>query len=312
MTEYRVARPEEQAALTFFGSMVFSMDGEKTDFETLIPKEYAKERNCAEHHLLAVNEQGIRGMIATLPGVMRVGKLELKTGYVGTVSVHPQARGEGHMKKLMELSLTRMRENGTDISMLGGRRQRYAYFGYESGGLEYHADFRPYTVRQAMAEVDAEGFSFTPVQPGSEEEALALKLQESQPCWVDREPFGFAAAAASYTCGAWAARKDGQFAGYLVANGGKNLGLRAGGTGGLRAGRTGEGLVPAKRAGTSHCNHSRLEPSAAGLPEPICRGHESDPLREDSHSALPFRDRSAADPQGTLYAAGGRRTGAGS
>lgn len=222
MTEYRVARPEEQAALTFFGSMVFSMDGEKTDFETLIPKEYAKERSCAEHHLLAVNEQGIRGMIATLPGVMRVGKLELKTGYVGTVSVHPQARGEGHMKKLMELSLTRMRENGTDISMLGGRRQRYAYFGYESGGLEYHADFRPYTVRQAMAEVDAEGFSFTPVQPGSEEEALALKLQESQPCWVDREPFGFAAAAASYTCGAWAARKDGKFAGYLVSNGEKN------------------------------------------------------------------------------------------
>ena len=89
MTEYRVARPEEQAALTFFGSMVFSMDGEKTDFETLIPKEYAKERNCAEHHLLAVNEQGIRGMIATLPGVMHVGELELKTGYVGTVSVHP-------------------------------------------------------------------------------------------------------------------------------------------------------------------------------------------------------------------------------
>ena len=221
MTEYRVARPEEQAALTFFGSMVFSMDGEKTDFETLIPKEYAKERSCAEHHLLAVNEQGIRGMIATLPGVMRVGKLELKTGYVGTVSVHPQARGEGHMKKLMELSLTRMRENGTDISMLGGRRQRYAYFGYESGGLEYHADFRPYTVRQAMAEVDAEGFSFTPVQPGSEEEALALKLQESQPCWVDRKPFGFAAAAASYTCGAWAARKDGQFAGYLVPMGKK-------------------------------------------------------------------------------------------
>ena len=126
------------------------------------------------------------------------------------------------MKKLMELSLTRMRENGTDISMLGGRRQRYAYFGYESGGLEYHADFRPYTVRQAMAEVDAEGFSFTPVQPGSEEEALALKLQESQPCWVDRKPFGFAAAAASYTCGAWAARKDGKFAGYLVSNGEKN------------------------------------------------------------------------------------------
>ena len=72
-----------------------------------------------------------------------------------------------------------------------------------------------------MAEGDAEGFSFTPVQPGSEEEALALKLQESQPCWVDRKPFGFAAAAASYTCGAWAVRKDGQFAGYLVANGEK-------------------------------------------------------------------------------------------
>ena len=218
MTEYRVARPEEQTELTAFGSMVFSGAEEKIDFETLIPKEYARGRDCAGHHLLAVNEQGIRGMIATLPGVMHVGEFELKTGYIGTVSVHPQARGEGHMKKLMALSLTQMRENGTDISMLGGRRQRYAYFGYEPGGCEYHASFRPFTIRQAMAEVDGEGLSFAPIEAGGEEEKLALKLQESQPCWVDRKPFGFAAAAASYLCGAWAARRNGAFAGYLIAD----------------------------------------------------------------------------------------------
>ena len=150
MTEYRIAKPEEQAELTAFGSMVFSGEDETIDFETLIPKEYAKDRNCAGHHLLAVNEQGIRGMVGTLPGSMHVGQYTLKTGYVGTVSVHPQARGEGHMKKLMALSLNRMQENGVDVSMLGGRRQRYAYFGYEPGGYEYHASFRPFTIRQAM------------------------------------------------------------------------------------------------------------------------------------------------------------------
>jgi len=218
VTEYRIAKPEEQAELTAFGSMVFSGEDETIDFETLIPKEYAKDRNCAEHHLLALNEQGIRGMVATLPGSMHVGQYTLKTGYVGTVSVHPQARGEGHMKKLMALSLNRMRENGVDVSMLGGRRQRYAYFGYEPGGYEYHASFRPFTIRQAMTDVEAEGLSFTPIETGKEDEALALKLQESLPCWVDRKPFGFAAAAASYHCGAWAAHRNGAFVGYVIAN----------------------------------------------------------------------------------------------
>ena len=41
MTEYRIAKPEEQAELTAFGSMVFSGEDETIDFETLIPKEYA-------------------------------------------------------------------------------------------------------------------------------------------------------------------------------------------------------------------------------------------------------------------------------
>lgn len=243
MTEYRIAKPEEQAELTAFGSMVFSGEDETIDFETLIPKEYAKDRSCAGHHLLAVNEQGIRGMVATLPGSMHVGQYTLKTGYVGTVSVHPQARGEGHMKKLMALSLNRMQENGVDVSVLGGRRQRYAYFGYEPGGYEYHASFRPFTIRQAMTDVEAEGLSFTPIETGKEDEALALKLQESQPCWVDRKPFGFGSGRRVLPLRRVGSAPKRHIRRLCDRQSGKNVDFRAGRHRRLSAGSAGQGVV---------------------------------------------------------------------
>ena len=94
MTVYRKAKPEEREAYIRFANMVFNDAGDPVKFETDIPKVYGPRVDCSHLQNIAVDdEKGIRGLVAVLPGQMYAGGESLKTGFVGTVSVHPEARG---------------------------------------------------------------------------------------------------------------------------------------------------------------------------------------------------------------------------
>lgn len=141
MSEYRKAKPEEREACIEFADYVFSKAHCPHDFETLIPRVYGEGVDSASMHRIAVDERGkIRALIAVLREELEVGGKALQAGFVGTVSVHPKARGEGHMKVLMGEWLKEMRET-CDIAVLGGQRQRYEYFGFTRGGSQYNLNF---------------------------------------------------------------------------------------------------------------------------------------------------------------------------
>ena len=63
-------------------------------------------------------------MVAMLPLRMHVLSDVLQLGFVGTVCVHPYARGEGHMKHLMADLLADAKRRGLDLLVLGGQRYR--------------------------------------------------------------------------------------------------------------------------------------------------------------------------------------------
>ena len=75
-------------------------------------------------HRVAADENGkLRAQIAVLPEKLMVAGHPLRGGFVGNVSVHPKARGEGHMKRLMQDWLKEMQE--TDVykrQVLQGKR----------------------------------------------------------------------------------------------------------------------------------------------------------------------------------------------
>ena len=121
MIEYRRARPEEREAYIAFADMVFQDQGTDIQFEQALPKVYGRNMETAEMQHVAVDDAtGIRGLVAVLPNKLRVGSEVLKTGYIGTVSVHPESRGQGHMKRLMAQALDAMRAEGVDLALLGG------------------------------------------------------------------------------------------------------------------------------------------------------------------------------------------------
>lgn len=216
MVEYRLARSAEREAYLALADSVFAgQTGRPFDFASLLPKMYGPGLDTSNRQYLAVDDaRGVVGLIASLPGELRAGGMTLRTGYIGTVSVHPKARGEGHMKRLMALNLERLLGEGADLVLLGGQRQRYAYFGFEPAGLAFETVVTRSNVRHALSDVDASGVRFEEITPGGPWESEAAALHRAQRMAFDRP--GFATVCVSYGCKPFAAVADGRFVGYVV------------------------------------------------------------------------------------------------
>lgn len=223
MVTYRKARPEERAAYIEFADMVFSNDGSPISFEASVPKVYGAHVDSSDMHYLAVDdEKGIRGLVGVMPNELYVGGETLKIGYIGTVSVHPEARGEGHMKALMKMAIDDMKADGVDIALLGGQRQRYEYFGFAKGGVGYTVTIGEPNVRHALKNVDASGVSFEKIGRDSPWVGAAYTLFEKQEIRYYRNRTEFVDICCNYNCRPWAILCSGKFAGYLICNEGKD------------------------------------------------------------------------------------------
>lgn len=68
---------------------------------------------------------------------------------IGGVATAPEKRGNGYMSDLLEFWLTRIDEAGVPLSELGGDRQRYSRYGWETTGRELVYELTPRSVRAA-------------------------------------------------------------------------------------------------------------------------------------------------------------------
>lgn len=216
---YRIAGPDDRDNYIDFINYVFSHDHRPHDFKTLIPKEYRDGISGNAVHFLALNEKGqIRAVVAVLPFTMQAEARTLSCGYIGSVSVHPYARGEGHMKQLMAMANAWMQEQQMDLAVLAGRRQRYQYYGYTKGGvlLTYHVNAD--NIRHALKDVNTDAFRLHAVT-SPEDPALPLMhdLQSRTPVHVVRDASQLYYILTGEYRELYAVYKDDTFAGYLTA-----------------------------------------------------------------------------------------------
>lgn len=220
MTEYRIAKPEEWEDCIELANYVFSTAHRPHDFEKLIPRVYQAGPQMAQIHRVAVNEKGrIRAEIAVLPQKMVIGKNMLRAGYVGSVCVHPKARGEGHMKRLLG-DWIRELEGDCDLLILDGQRQRYSYFGFTPGSEKYVFCLDEANVRHGWKDDSLKAYTFSPLfEEGQEKDAAAFagKLHEAKPLFVVRDDIK--TALATFGEEAVCVRKNGERIGYLAVCG---------------------------------------------------------------------------------------------
>lgn len=161
---YRQSKQEELPVIIDFINYVFSHDHCPHDFMKLVPKVYGN--NPKEHavHFIAVNDNNqIVGVVGLLPMNYHINNKVLKCGYIGSVSVHPYYRSEGHMKKLMALADEYLKTEEYDLGILDGMRQRYEYYGYRKSGISVHYEVASDNVKHALKNVDINDFNITEI-----------------------------------------------------------------------------------------------------------------------------------------------------
>lgn len=188
MVEFVKGTPADYEEIVDFASFIFSQSSAPHDFEALLPKLYKKGTDNEKYHYLVKDNGRIRAVVCSSPVTFHVAGHALHGAGIGSVCVHKAERGKGYMQKLMEWAVDDLRKEGVDFAMLGGQRQRYEFFGFESGGIQMNATVSAGNVRHALAKEDASGIEIREIQPQDEDLiARAMELHQKEAICAERE-----------------------------------------------------------------------------------------------------------------------------
>ena len=126
------------------------------------------------------------------------------------------------MIELMELSVEDMGKNGVDVAYLGGQRQRYGYFGFESSGTSYRFNFSRSAYRHALKAMPC-GLDIEKLSPNDEESIANIeKIYSKLPIRSNRKPESYFDVLCSWRDRPYILKDNGDFVGYFVLDYTKN------------------------------------------------------------------------------------------
>ena len=137
MYRLKQGHPGQLPELIAFAERAFATVGSKPDFARLLPKLYGPDKATESQHILLYEDEILEGLCAVQVQDFTVAGQLLRVGWVGTVAVAPEARGKGHLERLIIQAGRKMEQAECDLAVLGGQRQRYRRFGYEYGGSQW-------------------------------------------------------------------------------------------------------------------------------------------------------------------------------
>ncbi len=210
------AKKEDFNEILEKADIIFGGEGNTDYFQLYHPKLY-EVRNSAEEHVIVRTEDGIQGMLGVFPAEMDVCGRKIKVDGFGTMGVVKSARGKGYMKDIMNTAVSASRERA-DIAFLGGRRQRYEYFGFTPSGVAASFSFNSDNAKHGVHDPDVESFTFCEAK--TEEEARFFnKLYCRRPARVVRKDDNFLTMLRTCRSTPICIKKDGKLYGYAAVNG---------------------------------------------------------------------------------------------
>jgi len=213
----RLKASDFDEALDFL-NLVFSRAYAPTCFEKMLPLIY---RPTDEHMRcnFAVRENGrIRAIVGLFPAQVQAGDTVLALGGIGGVSSHPNDRGKGWMRQLMNRCIEEMQHTTVDLSFLTGLRQRYQYFGYEKAGSLVEHTVSKTNLSHSLEQSETATVRFAPlVATDIEYISKAKALYDRQPVRCIRPASDFYLYLLSMNAEPWVALSPaGGMVGYLV------------------------------------------------------------------------------------------------
>ena len=208
---------DNAALIAFLDDVFFSEETDGTNFLDLLPKIYKDKYRPAHNNIVAQQPDGaFLAAIGNFDNDMLVGGVDLKTCCIGNVAVGKNCRGEGYMIDLMNASIADMKERGVALSYLGGQRQRYGYFGYESSGTAYDIWFSRQSFRHSLKGIKGD----LTLEPLSEDDEDAIRfidgIYAKAPVISRRAPDAYYDILCSWREKPYLIKENGRLAGYVV------------------------------------------------------------------------------------------------
>ena len=190
-----------------------------TDFENLLPKLYHVDDDAMACHYALRRNGAICAIVGLYPLFWNIGSTTLRMAGIGGVSTHPDYRGQGMMQRLMNHCVDTMKKEKYHLSWLGGQRQRYGYFGYETCGVELRFQLTKRNLRHCFNEPSE--IRFEPLKCEQIDRIKSVKkLHDTQSVRANRSQYDFYSLLRSWTSVPYVALRDGpvddENVGYLV------------------------------------------------------------------------------------------------
>ncbi len=189
-------------------------------FLSLLPKLYKDKYEPAYNNFMIKEDGEIKASVGLFPLTMNAGGVQLKIGGIGNVAVARDSRGKGYMIECMKMALDQMKNDGTDISLLGGQRQRYEYFGYEPAGAQLSVEINRRNIGYIKGDDYTNSYTAKVISQDDSELIAAVKaLHESTGVYVNRPKEDYEDILRSWSCIPYAAFDNGEFKGYFCRRG---------------------------------------------------------------------------------------------
>jgi len=106
------------------------------NFAELVPALYEPTDQHMRCNLALRRNGRIAAIVGVFPIDWVVGGTHLRLAGIGGVSVHPDFRGQGLMRLLMDAAMFEIERGDYHAACLGGNRRRYGHWGFEKAGVE--------------------------------------------------------------------------------------------------------------------------------------------------------------------------------
>lgn len=216
MAIYCTGTKKDKKELVAFLNKVFH-----EDFYEIMKKTYGNGQHFEQFHHLMKEQDRIVAAVGVYEQEFHIKDTILKTGFIGSVSVDEQERKKGYMKFLMEKAENQMRSDEIALAMLGGLRNRYGHWGYETGGSYYKFYFHEENIRHTIGWKNDDGIKLIPVHEDCSdfEETMnrIYELYRTKNMWC-RERHDFYIRSQTWNSFLYEIFIDEMFAGYLVCN----------------------------------------------------------------------------------------------
>jgi predicted acetyltransferase len=191
-------------------------------FKSLLPKLYQPDDRHMQAHYAIKRGGRIRAVIGHYPMRLIAGRFNLSASGIGAVSTHPDERQSGLMRKIMQEICADQDREQIALSVLGGQRQRYGYFGYERSGTSMTFSLNKTNLRHGLSDRTPGQIRFERLKSDSVDHALLRTIKswhDRQVIHIDRPEEDFLTILSSWQAHIWLARAaDDRLIGYLVSD----------------------------------------------------------------------------------------------